>query len=303
MSKMQPTIRVVDIGGNGLRRADVGGTNEVINFASIGPVSSIEEVIIFAGQDLPSGCEGIAYATAGALDGGVIISSPNVQVLNGVNLAETTQQAIGKPCRVFNDMEAATTGIANLLWEKNFTAITWSSGIGVRVWSGGGILSPCEAGHTLLDASENAPECKCGQKGCPEAIFGGHTIRAKVIKKCESLEIEIPSGMDPCAFLDKAYDNGHRWAIEEYSHIALWMARFLMNLQATVKMPFIIWKGSMAKNMLVRMEPEIRRVMAEFFLVPSWMDEENLRFLESPEPIKDALIGAAICFQQAQDAE
>jgi len=305
-TKKEVCIRVIDGGGEGFRRADVVGT-EVKNLVATKEkgivISDFDSLINFVTEDFePEKFSGIAYAIAGVIkNNDSVVKSPNIHFLDGIRLAFETEAKTKKPSAIFNDMEAAVTGMAALFPEENyFLGITWSSGIGLRVWKDGKILSVAEGGHMVLDPSPFASLCGCGKRGHAEAIIGGHAIKRRVIAETEALGIKIPEDKRPCQFLDESFAKGEEWAKNLYQMIGEGMGIFLANIQTLLHLPLIVWKGTFAFKALKALKPLesiIRSKMQEVLIDPSWADEDNLRFDFSLPDNKDALIGAAQAFK------
>jgi predicted NBD/HSP70 family sugar kinase len=299
-------VRVIDGGGTGFRRADVCGAEveNIVTTKDAGVViPTCDSLINFAVKDLDPKklYSGIAYSMAGLIeDHSRIIKSPNVHFLNGVDLASLTHDKVKRAVAVFNDMDSAVTGMATILsGEKCFMGITWSSGIGLRIWDNGKILSVAEGGHMVLDSSPFALLCGCGKRGHAEAIIGGQSIKRRVVAETEALGIEIPKGIHPCRFLDEEYAREQAWAINLYYVIGENMGIFLANIQTLLHLPLIVWKGTFALNALRSLEPIIRSKMQKVLIDPSWAYEENLSFLITPVPDdRDAMIGAAKAFRK-----
>jgi glucokinase len=174
-----------------------------------------------------------------------------------------------------------------------FMGITWSSGIGLRIFKEGYILADSEGGHTPLDPSPYAPLCGCGVRGCAESILSGRAIIHRVKAETEALGIPVPEGLHPCKFLDQCFDNGEQWAIDIYDLITSGMGAFLANIQMIFHLPAIVWKGTFAECAFKRrgIERSIREKMRRKLINPTW--EEEMKFFFSPKPKHDALIGAA----------
>lgn len=294
---MGKSIRVIDGGGNGFRRADVWGI-DVLNLTMTkkGDISGPSQLIDFATGDLPSGNQGIAYAMAGDVKDGVVIKSPQIAWLNGFDLAGATNGMCARKTLVFNDMSGAVAGMAELMGRPPyFLGITLSSGIGIGIYHKGEILSASEGGHVCVDRSPSAPLCGCGLHGCIEALCGGEAIARRVVAETSILGIEIPEGIHPCTFLDNHYQIS-RWADNIYNMIAREMGEYLATLQNILHLPLVIWKGTFALKALPLIEQQIRRYMRERLMNPNW--EKEMKFVLSPAPNEDSLIGAAALFQK-----
>lgn len=242
--------RAIDGGGNGWRYKDFrintkGNFIPVIDSThgpdkSCGPLDSLNELWEFIGQDsLRVGA--ILYAIAGVIENhDLMVSSPNIHLLDGIELATETQNRFHVDSAVFNDMEAAVAGMYALLPKPKptcFLGITWSSGIGVRVCKDGKILGGSEAGHMTLDFSASAPFCGCGKRGCAEAIIGGEAIKYQVLRLANAYHSIIPASQHPLAFADEYYSAGgslwtpeHSWTQNLYQQIAHTMGLFLANI-------------------------------------------------------------------------
>jgi len=292
---MENCIRTVDGGGNGFRRADVIGT-EVRNLTKIGPVSTVDELLDFACGDLLPKTRGIAYAMAGAIkDHNTVVKSPHIHLLDRKPLGTLTEDRSEKPTIVYHDIEAFVIRMASLMPQLTyFMGITWSSGIGLRIFRNKEILTEAEGGHVPLDPSPYALLCGCGTRGCAESILGGEAVKHRVITETSALQIDIPVDLHPCAFLDSSFDREDRWAVDIYDVISTGMASFLVNIQSILRLPAIVWKGTFASNVLPRIEKDIREKMRRKLINPSW--EEEMKFFFSPEPETDSLIGAAVAF-------
>ncbi len=285
-------VRAVDGGGTGFRRADIEDS-EVKNLVKTGPLDNIKELLDFVCAGLTSKIEGIVYAVAGDITGqNVVVTSPNIHFLDGKALGEKTYSVSNRPVVVCNDMEAAVSGMAILLpFLSYFMGITWSSGVGLRIFQDGKILTDSEAGHSILDPSPYAPRCGCGLRGCVESIIGGESIRRRVIAETEVLGISLPSDIAPATFLDIEFDACEEWAVNLYDLVSAAMAQFLASIQTTFHLPAVVWKGSFAENALPRIEVDIRSKIRKRLMNPDW--EAEMEFFFSPQPENDSLIGAA----------
>lgn len=321
---MEDYIRVIDIGGDGFRKVDIPvntefkveniedqikkrrikkksvksirDLNSLMDFVTLGP-AEIEEV------------KGIAYSVAGVIDNKHRTTeiSPNAHFLDGVPLAKVTKDKTGIKSFVFNDMEAAVTGMHVLLPEERyFMGITWSTGIGLRIWQRDEILSVAEGGHMVLDPSPFAPLCGCGKRGHAEAIIGGGAIERRVTAEIEAIGLKKPKNKRPCEFLDEAYlgdysGKAKNWARDFYRRVIEGMGIFLANIQTLLNLPLIVWKGAVAHAVLwgkLDLLLEVRAAMRKHLIDPSWAQEDKLRLIKTPGVRdRDAFIGAAEAFK------
>ncbi len=126
---------------------------------------------------------GVGVGVAGQIDSrdGRVLFSPNLR-WEDEPFQEDLRQALGLPVVVTNDVRAATWGE----WLhgtgqgcRDLICLFVGTGIGGGVVSGGQILSGCsnsagELGHITIDL--NGPTCRCGKRGCLEALAGGWAI-------------------------------------------------------------------------------------------------------------------------------
>jgi predicted NBD/HSP70 family sugar kinase len=337
---MADYIRVIDIGGDGFRRVDIDSSiveklkakdveqirtviSEKIKDADIIKVKKEaipdrDSLMQFVTDGLEGGkIKGVAYSVAGVIeDHRLMINSPNAHFLDGVNLKDETEKIINIESFVFNDMEAAVTGMATLLGNPPyFMGITWSTGIGLRIWSDGKILSVAEGGHMVIEPSPFAPLCGCGKRGHAEAIIGGASMERRIIAEANALglpdELNITFGKNKGqirapVFLNKAYlgeysDQAKIWARDFYGRVVRCMGIFLANIQSLLNLPLIAWKGTVAREVLwgeLQLASDVRAVMKEYLIDPAWADEDKLRLVETPGTgDRDAFIGAAEAFK------
>jgi glucokinase len=130
------------------------------------------------------GLEGIGIACGGPLNSktGVIYSPPNLPGWNAVPLKELVENATKLPVIVENDANAgalAELRFGNNPKIRNLVYMTMSTGIGGgivldgRIYHGTNDLAG-EVGHQVV--MPDGPECKCGKRGCLEAICSGPSI-------------------------------------------------------------------------------------------------------------------------------
>ncbi|MDN3495865.1 ROK family protein [Planococcus sp. APC 4015] len=100
-----------------------------------------------------------------------------------LDLAAATATALGVPVRVENDVKAAALG-AFVLHDVSGSMAYLNLGTGVaagfvragEIWRGARGTAG-EVGHISVDP--NGPLCRCGQRGCIEALAGGGAIAAR----------------------------------------------------------------------------------------------------------------------------
>ena len=177
---------------------DMGGTNSVFGIVDQrGNIKSQTVISSTAYPEFDDYVKASVDALQPALDavGGIGnvramgIGAPNSNYYNGcienaanlvwpgiVPVAEKFQEALGIPCRVTNDANAAamgemTYGVARGM--KNFITITLGTGVGSGIVCDGKVVYGSdgfagELGHLIIDHSDHGRTCGCGRKGCLE---------------------------------------------------------------------------------------------------------------------------------------
>ncbi|HBR88552.1 MAG: sugar kinase [Microbacterium sp.] len=116
------------------------------------------------------------------------VAPGSTRVVHAVNLgvhdldvSSTVEPMLGLPVRVENDVKAAALGAHALHGAGTGTMAYLNLGTGVaagivvdgQLWRGAG-GSAGEVGHISVDPA--GPPCRCGQRGCIEALAGGGAV-------------------------------------------------------------------------------------------------------------------------------
>lgn len=130
--------------------------------------------------DVVGGIENIRAMGIGAPSGnyynGTIEKAANLLWKGIVPICYLFEEALGVPCRVTNDANAAAMGemaYGAARGMKNFIMITLGTGVGSGIVCDGKIVYGSdgfagELGHVIIDHTENGRPCGCGRKGCLE---------------------------------------------------------------------------------------------------------------------------------------
>lgn len=170
---------------------DVGGTRTRVGAVHEGRVlarrvfptrgleevkAAIKEVLREVGWKNP---EAIGVGAPAPMDmrRGLILNAPNLPHWNGANVTEELQAAFDCPVFLGNDANCAAVGELVYGWQaQDFLYVTWSTGIGGGIVSGGQVVwgatgQAGEIGH--ITVRPEGPQCRCGKRGCLEALAGG----------------------------------------------------------------------------------------------------------------------------------
>lgn len=170
---------------------DIGGTRTRVGAVARGRIlarrafptqgiaevkDAIRAVMAEVGWARP-GAIGVGAPAPMDMRGGKILGCPNLPHWNGVEVTRELGDAFACPVYLAND--ATSAAIGELVFghrAHDFVYITWSTGIGGGVVSGGRVAwgatgQAGEVGHMVLDP--DGPPCRCGKRGCLEAIAAG----------------------------------------------------------------------------------------------------------------------------------
>lgn len=139
---------------------------------------------------------------------GVSRFAVNLPRWTGGPLREWLEARLGLPVRVENDVRAgglgefllgAGMGSGSMVYVSVGTGVGGALFLGGRAWPGA-TFQAGEIGHVVLDPSDEAPLCRCGQRGDAEALLSGRAIEetAQVLLASESTAGDVlEAGRDP----------------------------------------------------------------------------------------------------------
>ncbi len=180
---MRRVIGAVDIGGTRTRVALFleGRPIARTSFATKGLPEVVEALRrLFLRSKAEPVAIGVGAPAPLDMRGGVVLNCPNLPHWNGVAVVEELSREFG--CEVYLANDATTAAIGELEFghrARDFVYITWSTGIGGGIVSGGRVVwgkegQAGEVGHMVL--LPQGPHCRCGKRGCLEAIASGTGI-------------------------------------------------------------------------------------------------------------------------------
>ncbi|MGI6294638.1 MAG: ROK family protein [Armatimonadota bacterium] len=249
---------------------DIGGTKSIVGIAdragtllahkrvstpnALGPDANLNTILAASHQVIgESGgqIKAIGIGCGGPLDrkSGVLHKVANLPGWEGICLTKLFQNEFGAPAFLDNDATAAALGEARYGAGKrfdDFIYLTVSTGIGGGIIIGGQPYrgrgeNAGEIGHTKI--IPDGPPCKCGDRGCLEALSSGTAI-ARIAK--EGLPSHPDSSLnnlkDPLTAeaVAKAAKNGDSYAAEVWQdamyHLGIGIANVvnILNPQAVI---------------------------------------------------------------------
>jgi len=174
----------VDIGGTNIRMSLMSRKHEVLYKLKepIGkdPLLTLHKLLDSLFNECPDDIIAIGIAVAGIIDreSGVVVKSPNISALNGVNLVKEVSERHKTPVLIENDANAAAYGekISGAGRDyKSFVMITLGTGIGGGIVIENELLPvAAEIGHITINHGGN--KCGCGNTGCLEAHASASAI-------------------------------------------------------------------------------------------------------------------------------
>jgi glucokinase len=181
----------VDIGGTKIatglvnQDAEVSGARSVPTFANQGYDVSIRQVWGAIEESLTGDVTAIGICAPGPLNPktGVILNPPNLPGWRDVALREMAEARFGLPVRVENDCNAAGLAEARFGAAKGCSNVFYAAigtGIGAGIILDGKIYYgkngfAAEGGHVSIDYRSETV-CRCGSRGCIEALASGHVL-------------------------------------------------------------------------------------------------------------------------------
>ncbi len=282
----------VDIGGTNLRFALVGAQGTVHlrergeTEIALGRDRFLEKLgdgiaaVRKGAHDLGLEVCGVGMGIPGLIDGsGIVLSSPNLKPIEGVNLKEAVEQATGLPVTAVNDANAAAYGeriggagrpFASLLLLTLGTGVGSGLILNGELWCGiDGVAA--EYGHATVEP-DGLP-CHCGNRGCLEQYASASALVASALRALdeggEGALARHPRAAITAETIASAARQGDPLAVSlferagRYLGIAAATAVNLLNLEA------ILLGGGMAASFDLLIGPIQREIAERAFSVPA----------------------------------
>ncbi|HZZ26979.1 MAG TPA: ROK family protein [Pirellulales bacterium] len=290
-----PLFVGVDVGGTNTKIGLVDDLGRTLSFLSIateepaGPEAGIRRIgnavrqmIMVAGLP-PGSVARVGLGTPGPLDlaTGTLVAPVNMPHWHNFPIRDRLAQACNLPVTYGNDASAAAFAEYWLGWGSVQSLAMFTLGTGI----GGGIIvdgKPIdgqhslggEYGHAIIDCSETARLCGCGQRGHLEAYAS-----ATSVVKCTNEELQsgrkssLTYRMEQGAplttlLLAEEAENGDALALEIVMDTARYMAVGIVNIMHTIDPEIIILGGAMnfggiqsqlGRRFLEQIRQEVRR--------------------------------------------
>lgn len=183
----------VDIGGTSIKAALINSDGDVElkvkELTGSDPVAVICKLIDSLYEQSRNNVDGIGLAVAGIIErqAGIVMRSPNIQRLTGLNLKSEIGSRYNVCVVIENDANAAAYGEKCAGSGRNFrdfVTLTLGTGIGGGIVINNKLLPvAAEIGHISINA--NGLPCACGNIGCLEAYASASAIASIAISEIE----------------------------------------------------------------------------------------------------------------------
>ena len=224
----------IDLGGTNIKVGVLNDAGETLAYLSTPTLvergaddatkrmaAAVHEAITKAGLK-PSDVAGVGLGSPGTLDlpSGSLVRPSNLPGWDFFPIRDRLSEYSGLPVTFAHDGPAAAFAeywVGAGKGEEGLILLTLGTGVGCgivlngHVWNGthshGG-----EAGHNLIDTSENARWCKCGQRGHLEAYASATGVANRTI---EYVEAEFKTSLTPRVRARKRNDEVPKMFLEE----------------------------------------------------------------------------------------
>lgn len=199
--------------------------------------------------DNQSGPAAVGVGVPGILEPGrsAVVRAVNLPFIEGLPLRDMIVERTGTVTVLDCDTVAAAWGefCARERSPKRFAYVTIGTGVGAAVILDAKVVrhthhSAGHFGHLICDASEDAPECHCGARGCLEAIIGGPAL-AKAARSA-NLDADIND-------IERAFHEGDREAASFINTAAKPLAVALLDLAHSYATDTVVIGGGVVDRM------------------------------------------------------
>lgn len=186
----------IDVGGTFIKIGVVTPAGKIISCKKISTPKRADYRIISNEVKVYKNIKGIGIGVPGFVDTkkGIVHKLVNIEGWNKVPLQRLIEKAAGIPVRIDNDVNCMVLGevvFGIAKGKKNVFGITLGTGVGGGIIINGKIyrgssFTAGEVGHVTV--IKDGPKCKCGNRGCLEALVGNKRIIARGGKSPEELQ-------------------------------------------------------------------------------------------------------------------
>ena len=326
MSRPEKPVVAVDIGGTKITCAVITSEGDMLSrvyrltLAHEGPqkvighmIDAVQRSLRKAGLDL-SAIGGVGIAAAAIIDigRGLVSEAPNLPHWHNIPLRERLADSLGKPVFLLNDASAAALGEHRMGAGRgldNLIYITVSTGIGGGLIINGQLYNgtdgcAAEIGHMIILV--DGPACKCGQRGCFEAMASGTAIARMAQQHLaaggKSRLAELTGGKIEGVTAELVAEAGRRndgLALSVIDEAARYLGIGLANLVNIINPQMIIIGGGVSKMGAMLFRPARKSMKEHAFKLPA----RTVRVVRPRLGMDAGLMGAAIYARESLGAK
>jgi glucokinase len=278
----------VDVGGTNLRLAlvDSGGAillrERMETAIELGRDSFLARLVdgiaaIRRGaEDLGIPVQGVGLGVPGLVNAsGLVLSSPNLRPIDGVNIADWVTRATGLPAVVVNDANAAAFGEQQYGAGRSFGSLlllTLGTGVGSglvlsgQLWRGmDGVAA--EYGHATMEP--DGQPCPCGNRGCLEQYASAGALVRGAIEKLKQgaggLLAVIPPDEVTAAVIAAAARQGDELAVALFEQAGRYLGIAAATIVNLLNLEAIVLAGGVAASFELLVGPMQREIARRAF--------------------------------------
>lgn len=237
--------------------------------------SEIVRAMVESAVECRENCSGfqvraISAAVPGTIDGGKIVTAPNLPALNDFAMAARLETGLGIKAVLENDANAAAIGESWLGASKNSSDsifLTLGTGVGGGIIVGGKVLHGIdgragEIGHFSVEPFGAA--CRCGSTGCLEQYASASAI----VRLAKELGAQFPESVLKNNAQPKAHEifeagkNGDPLALEVFRRMGFYLGAAISSL-INILNPEVIAVGGGASAGWELFAPEMERTIRQ----------------------------------------
>lgn len=241
----------IDIGGTSIKGVLIKDGKTVKEYSrptygNIGRTAIQQSMFAVIDELFSSDVEAIGVSSAGNINpetGVCVYATDNLKGFTGYEIKRTVEEKYGVKTMADNDAICALKAEMRAYDSQNVVMITFGTGIGCGVLSGGKIIrgkryDGGRLGHAVL--VPNGRPCNCGKKGCAESYLSCTALKLK----CDE-EFDYPVGVKD---LFRLYNAKDETAVKILKEFAFYLNVFLDNVRTAYAPDVIILGGGLCKD-------------------------------------------------------
>jgi len=263
----QPFLIGVDVGGTKILASVVDERGSLLGRVSIptdtrSPEATLDCIALAVERAIREGgiprqaVQAVGLGIPGLVDPvqGIGVASVNLNWMN-VPVKAALEERLGLSCAIENDVKAAALGEARYGAGKGHESLIYLSiGTGIagavilngRLYRGPNGMAG-EIGHAMLEL--DGPPCKCGGRGCFEALAAGPAIAARAAQKLshgKPSSLSPPNGTLTAEEVFEAARHGDAVALETIDEVSAYVAQAIQILALAYDTPLLVLGGGVS---------------------------------------------------------